>query len=486
MTIGKKLIWGYLVVLALLVTVTAVAMYSLSRVQDTYSRVIDVNAQLVEQANALGLQVREQVIQYRGVLLYKNLRMSYLEQMTASRHSFAAAMQRMNELASTSEERAALADMAVLERRMREAQDRGIALVRQGRLDGAVDLGESELAPLSNELLKAADRFRAQQAEQAVNVRARIADEARILVLVMLFVSTLAIAAGLAIAVYLGRGITRQLQESAAQLSSSAAQILATTTQLASSAAETDTAVTETTVTVEEVKQTAQVASQKARQVLESAQKAAQASASGQKSVEDAIEGMHHIQNQMEAIADSIVRLSEQSQAIGEIIAVVNDLAEQSNLLAVNAAIEASRAGEQGKGFAVVAQEVRSLAEQSKQATGQVRAILGDIQKATSSAVLATEQGNKAVEAGVEQSLEAGEVINLLAASVSEAADAANQIAASSQQQMVGMDQVAFAMDNIKQATAQNVAGAKQAETAAQALHALGRRLISLVGGGKS
>ncbi|MDO8706310.1 MAG: methyl-accepting chemotaxis protein, partial [Sulfuricaulis sp.] len=181
--------------------------------------------------------------------------------------------------------------------------------------------------------------------------------------------------------------------------------------------------------------------------------------------------------------AESIVRLSEQSQAIGEIIATVNDLAEQSNLLAVNAAIEANKAGEQGKGFAVVAQEVKSLAEQSKQATAQVRTILGDIQKATSTAVLATEQGNKAVEAGVKQTTETGESIRLLADSIAEAAQAATQIAASSQQQMVGMDQVALAMENIKQASVQNVAGTKQAEAAAQNLHELGQKLNDLIGG---
>jgi methyl-accepting chemotaxis protein len=281
---------------------------------------------------------------------------------------------------------------------------------------------------------------------------------------------------------WITRTITRHLRESITQLSSSSAEILATTTQVAAGAAETATAVSETTATVEEVKQTAQVSSQKAKYVSESAQKVAQVSQAGRKSVEDATQGMHRIQEQMESIAGSIVRLSEQSQAIGEIIATVNDLAEQSNLLAVNAAIEAARAGEQGKGFAVVAQEVKSLAEQSKQATAQVRTILGDIQKATGAAVLATEQGSKAVEAGVKQSAEAGESIRLLADGIAEAAQAATQIAASSQQQMAGMDQVALAMENIKQASAQNVAGTKQAEVAAQGLHELGRKLGALIG----
>lgn len=278
------------------------------------------------------------------------------------------------------------------------------------------------------------------------------------------------------------RRTTQEIHEGVNVLSASSSEILATTTQVASSAAETATAVSETTATVEEVKQTAQLASQKARLVSDSAQKASQVSQTGRKSVEEAIQGMNRIQEQMESIAESIVRLSEQSQAIGEIIATVNDLAEQSNLLAVNAAIEAARAGEQGKGFAVVAQEVKSLAEQSKQATGQVRTILGDIQKATSAAVLATEQGNKAVEAGVRQSGETGESIRLLAESIHEAAQAATQIAASSQQQMAGMDQVAQAMENIKQASSQNMAGTRQAEVAAQGLHELGQKLGSLIG----
>ena len=104
-----------------------------------------------------------------------------------------------------------------------------------------------------------------------------------------------------------------------------------------------------------------------------------------------------------------------------------------------------------------------------------------DIQKATSAAVLATEQGSKAVEAGVKQSAETGESIRLLAESVTEAAQAAVQIASSSQQQMVGMDQVVLAMENIKKASVQNVAGTKQAETAAQNLNELGQKLQQLM-----
>ena len=271
------------------------------------------------------------------------------------------------------------------------------------------------------------------------------------------------------------------MAEGATVLGSAASEIVASTTQLASGASESAAAVSQTTTTVEEVRQTAQLTSQKVKAVADNAQKAVQISHTGRKSTEEVATGMERIRAQMESIAESMMRLSEQSQTIGQIIATVEDLSAQSNLLAVNAAIEAAKAGEHGKGFGVVAQEVKSLAEQSRQATDRVRTILGDIQKATTAAVMATEQGGKAVEAGSRQTETAGESIGALAGSVVEAAQAATQIAASSQQQLVGMEQVAGAMENIRQASTQNVASARQLEASARNLNELGQRLKHLV-----
>ncbi|MEK6691436.1 MAG: methyl-accepting chemotaxis protein [Nitrospirota bacterium] len=277
------------------------------------------------------------------------------------------------------------------------------------------------------------------------------------------------------------RELNREIGEGVNVLASSSSQVLAATSQLASGASQTATSVSQTTTTVEEVKQTAHVSNQKARYVSETAQKANQIAQSGRKSAEESIEGMNLIMEQMESIAENIMRLSEQSQAIGEIMATVNDIAEQSNLLAVNASIEAAKAGEQGKGFAVVAQEVKSLAEQSKQATAQVRTILNDIQKAMGDAVMATEKGTKTVEAGMIKTTEAGESIKVLTASIAEASQAATQIAASSQQQLAGMDQMVMAMESIKQATTQNVASTKQVEASLKNFHELGQKLRQLV-----
>jgi methyl-accepting chemotaxis protein len=276
--------------------------------------------------------------------------------------------------------------------------------------------------------------------------------------------------------------MTRQIGEVAGVLASSTADILASATQVTAASEESAAAVRQTGVTVEEVKQTAQTAAHKAAEVAESTQRTAQVSQSGRSAVEQSIEAMQRIQEQMELMVESIVRLSEQGLAIGEIIATTNELAEQSNMLAVNAAIEAAKVGEQGKGFAVVAQEVKSLAEQSRQATAQVRAILGDIQKATTKAVLATEQGSKAVETGVKLSAEAGAAIRALAQSMEQAVQAAVHIAASAQQQQAGTDQVALAMRSIHEATAQNVASARQSETVAHTLHQLGLNLQQLLG----
>lgn len=277
------------------------------------------------------------------------------------------------------------------------------------------------------------------------------------------------------------RKLNEEVRDGVNILTSSASEILASTSQIATGMSETATSVTETTATVEEIKQTALLSAKKSRNVSENAQKSALVADQGYATVYETMEGINHIKELMETVAESVVLLSEQTQAIGEIITVVNDLAQQSNLLAVNAAIEASKAGEHGKGFAVVAQEIKSLADQSKQATEQVRKILGDIQKATGKSVLAAEQVSKAVEDGVKQTSESGEAIRNLAESISQAAQAAEQIAVSSQQQLAGMEQVAIAMENIKQATQQNVLGTKQAEQAAHSLSEFGKKLIEIV-----
>lgn len=276
------------------------------------------------------------------------------------------------------------------------------------------------------------------------------------------------------------RNQLKEMLEGANVLSTSSAQLMTMISELASGSAETATAVSETTATVEEVKQTAEISNQKAEEVSDSAQKMAMVSQEGKDSVVETIHGMNDIKNQMESIAEIVIQLSEKGNTIGDIVANVNDLAEQSNLLAVNASIEAAKAGEHGKGFAVVAQEIKNMAERSKMATVQIRNILSEVQKEISNAVLATEQGTKAIHAGLEKSSESSEVIATLASSVEQTAQSNIQIAASSQQQLVGMDQIASAMENIKEASTQNANSIKQSEESVADLKNLGERLLDM------
>jgi methyl-accepting chemotaxis protein len=278
------------------------------------------------------------------------------------------------------------------------------------------------------------------------------------------------------------RELVQELNESISVLAASSEEILAVTTQVAASTQETATAISEIATTVAEVKQTAILAGGKSQAVAESTERTRQVAEGGRQALDETLKGMRQIREQMQAVAESIMRLGEQSQTIGEIVASVNDLAEQSNLLGVNASIEAVKAGEAGKGFSVVAQEVKTLAEQSKLATAQVRGILGEIQKAMSKAVLQAEQGSKTVENGYQRAEVSGEAIRTLGGSIEESSEMALQIAATSQQQMIGMDQIGSAMENIRQASQDNVGGTRQVDLAARNLHQLGMKLKVLSG----
>lgn len=264
------------------------------------------------------------------------------------------------------------------------------------------------------------------------------------------------------------------------RLSSASAEILASATQQAAGAQEQAAAVSQTMSTVDEVVQTAEKSAQRAKGVGEAMQRNLDIGKAGRKAVEDSLAAKHRVKERMEATAQNILLLAEHAQAIGEIIATVNEIAEQTHLLALNASIEAARAGEHGRGFSVVASEVKELADQSKKATVQIRHILGEIQKATNAAVLSTEEVTKGLELALKLGTQAGETIATLTQALSDTAQAAAQIVASAGQQATGMAQIHQAIRNIDQVTKQSVAAVRQTEQAAQNLSALGAQLAGM------
>ena len=357
-------------------------------------------------------------------------------------------------------------------------------MIEKGKVDEALALGSGIQSENYEKIRGIIDGFEKKEAALSQKLIADADNHARFARNLILGIGLSAVAIIIIMVVVMFRMLRKiigQLNKSIEVLGESTTNILSTVTEVSTGATETATAIAETTTTIEEVRQTAQLSSEKANLVSESSQKAANIAFKGKESVLETIEGMKKISQQMMLITESVIKLSEQSRTISEITTTVSDIADQSNLLAVNAAIEAAKAGEQGRGFAVVAQEIRSLAEQSKQSTAQVKEILNDIQKSVTLAVQATESGNSVVETGSILSAQSGEVIQLMTDSVNEAAQAAMQISASSQQQKAGMEQLVPAMENIKIASEQSLIGNKQTQKAAQALDELGKNLKLLI-----
>lgn len=171
---------------------------------------------------------------------------------------------------------------------------------------------------------------------------------------------------------------------------------------------------------IEKLKKSSLKTKESTLEVAKNSRKSLDLSSNEQNSVEQNIEKMSTLKQKIEIIAELILELSEHTQQIGSIIGVVEDITEQTNMLALNAAVEAARAGEHGKGFAVVASEIRKLADESKQATAKITSLIYDIQQATNSTVMATEEGTKEIESGVDLAHQIAQNIEKLRATIQE------------------------------------------------------------------
>lgn len=273
------------------------------------------------------------------------------------------------------------------------------------------------------------------------------------------------------------RDVAGQTRAATENLNSATAEILASAKQQAAGTAEQAAACQQTSTTMQEVSQSCLQIAERAKQVAATAEATSAASASGVEAVQNTNRTMESIREQAEAVAGDVVALSEKTQMVGEIIATVNDIAEQSHLLALNAAIEAAAAGEHGRSFAVVAGEIKNLADQSKEATVQVKSILGDIQKGINSSVMLTEEAVKRVDLGKQQADVAAATIREMTLSIQQSVQAFQQIVAGTNQQQIGFENVMHAVKDIGKASEQTAASTRQMEKAAANLTALGQQL---------
>lgn len=479
-TVSRRIVTGFSFVLGVAVVLATVGIVALRNAVQAYGTAMDERQTVLETALDAEASAQTANLQYLRFLL--DARPAFLRAADSATQATRVLLERVRTATPVAERRALWSEALDRLDEWEALVDTSMRAVQAGRQDAATavwtDRAYSARIATRDAIRRGVNLAR-EHSDEAARAAERAADRMQWLLFVT---AVLAIGVGVLSGWLLNRAVTAPLRETTGILASSAAEILAATTQQAAGASETSAAVVQTSTTVDEVAQTADHSTERARAVADSARRAAEIGKAGREAVEQSVAAMAGVKEQVESIAGSIMSLAEQAQAIGEIIATVNEIAEQTNLLALNAAVEAARAGEQGRGFAVVAGEVRSLAEQSKRATVQVRQILGDIQRATSAAVMTTERGTHQVVAGTKQVNEAGETIRTLADAIAESAQAAAQIVASAGQQAIGMTQIRQAMRNIHEATQQTLASTRQAEQAAKDLNRIGAHLLGLVG----
>ncbi|HWG58121.1 MAG TPA: methyl-accepting chemotaxis protein [Candidatus Acidoferrales bacterium] len=257
--------------------------------------------------------------------------------------------------------------------------------------------------------------------------------------------------------------LLERVRKAAIDVSSSANQILDAADDMTAGATQQDQEITNTSSAVEELTVSMKQVSNNAEASAEAARRALDAAEQGNRAVRDTLEGMQRIRSSVQATAKKIKSLGDRSLEISEIINVINDITEQTNLLALNAAIEAARAGEAGRGFAVVADEVRKLAEHSRSATKDIAALIKAIQAETNEAVVVMEEGTREVEVGAGLADQAGKALEAISSVVRQSAELVQEISLASKQQVRGTEGVANAMQIISGITRQTTQGARQA-----------------------
>jgi len=256
--------------------------------------------------------------------------------------------------------------------------------------------------------------------------------------------------------------VLERVRKAAIDVSTSANQILNSADEMTAGATQQDQEITNTSSAVEELTVSMKQVSNNAEASAEAARRALDAAEQGNRAVSDTLEGMQRIRASVQATAKKIKSLGDRSLEISEIINVINDITEQTNLLALNAAIEAARAGEAGRGFAVVADEVRKLAEHSRSATKDIAALIKAIQAETNEAVVVMEDGTREVEVGAGLADQAGKALEAISSVVRQSAELVQEISLASKQQVRGTEGVANAMQIISGITRQTTQGARQ------------------------
>jgi methyl-accepting chemotaxis protein len=275
--------------------------------------------------------------------------------------------------------------------------------------------------------------------------------------------------------------VLSEITEAISATASASSQISASAEEMAAGAQEQSAQASEVASAVEEMASTIVETTKNANVAAESAKTAGEIAKDGGNVVKQTVDGMNRIATVVESAAETVQQLGKNSDQIGEIVQVINDIADQTNLLALNAAIEAARAGEQGRGFAVVADEVRKLAERTTKATKEIATMIKTIQKDTYNAVDSIQKGKKEVDTGKELANKAGSSMNDIVNAANKVLDVVNSVASASEQQASAAEQISKNIEAISNVTHESATGVQQIARASEDLNRLTENLQALI-----
>jgi CHASE3 domain sensor protein len=482
-TFGQKIGAGFAVVVALAIAIGAVSYRALTSVVAAKDRVIQVDSKLLIQAAEAEAAVGNELAAARGYLLSGN--QSYLDQMHRNRSAFLTALGQLKQLVYTDAGRGELEAAEQAESAHQAALDRVIAS-RQSASDAQslqqVDREfQQQVAPHSTDLMNHLKAFgNTEQANLDQGREAATATASHALSLVASIIALVVLIA-IGVALLLTRTLSRQIGTAVGQIQSSSAELQAAANQQATGAKEQATAMNEIATTISELLATSRQIAESAQRVSQIAGQTASAAHSGDTTVGTGQGAITGIRRQVDVIVNHMLELGRKSQQIGNVLDIVSELAEQTNILAINATIEASGAGESGKRFAVVADEIRKLADRVTGSTKEVRGLIDDIRGAVNTTVMSTETGSKAVDAGSRQFGEVATAFKQITSLVTTTTEAAREIELSTKQQTTAVEQVNVAISNVAQATKETEASSSQTLQTASELTDLARDLLRVV-----
>jgi methyl-accepting chemotaxis protein len=314
------------------------------------------------------------------------------------------------------------------------------------------------------------------------DTRRESSDRATWAIIFIVGIGTVLIGSAAGVTWRLNRDLRREVGAAVGHIQSSSSELEAAAAQQATGGRDQASAMSEITTTISELLITSRQIADSAQRVSKIAEDTAEAARTGDATIDQTRASINAIRAQVDQIVQHMLSLGEKSQQIGTVVDLVSELAEQTNILAINATIEASGAGEWGRRFAVVAEEIRKLADRTAGSAKEIRALIEDVRGAVNTTVMATEIGAKAVDAGSRQFDDATNSFRRIVQLVATTSDATREIELSTKQQTTAVEQVNSAASDTARASRETEASAVQTKQTAAHLSTLSGDLLDLVG----